>query len=258
MGPLAGKRAAVTGASTGIGRQIAIELGKRGAAVAIHYHANVAGAGETARAIQESRGRAFLIQANLASPQECTRLIAACASVLGGIDLLINNAALSPEAPFLDLSDEPWERTLPVGLRAPVLCAQAAARQMIRQGRGGRIIYVGSAHGFATASHTGPYTASRGALHMLTKQMARELAPHRIAVNCVAPGPSETKHEETPFPEYDPELPTHPLLWERAGIPVNIARAVAFLCSDEAGFLTGRRAARPVESARRFRVAPQP
>jgi glucose 1-dehydrogenase len=240
MGSFAGKRAVVTGAGTGIGQRIAIELGKRGAAVAIHYHANAAGAEETARAIRESRGRAFLIQANLARFQECTRLIAFCASVLGGIDLLINNAALSPEAPFLDLSDELWNRVLATKLRAPFFCAQAAAREMIRQGRGGKIIHVGSAHGFATASHIGPYTASKGALHMLTKQMARELAPYRIAVNCVAQCPPDAGHEDTPFPEYDSEPTTHPLPWDHAGFPADIARVVTFLCSDEVGFLTGQ------------------
>jgi len=240
MGQLDGKRAVVTGAGTGIGRGIAVELARRGASVVVHYHSSAGGAEETRKTIRERQGRAVAIRANLAQVHECTRLVQESVSAFGGVDILVNNAAISPEVPFLDVSDEMWNRVIATNLSGPFFCAQAAAREMVRRGAGGKIIHIGSAHGFTSAPHFGPYAASKGGLHMLTKQMALELAPHQIGVNCVAPGLVEVERYHTQFPDYDRDVSARLVPWGRVGLPADIGCVVAFLCSDDAEFITGQ------------------
>lgn len=240
MGPLSGKVAVVTGAGTGIGRGIALELGRRGAHVVVHCHSSRAGAEETARQILDAGSRATVIQADLMRVEECGRLIRESVQAFGGVDILVNNAAISPEVPFLEVTHELYDRVLHTNLRGPFFCAQAAARQMIAQGRGGKIIHIGSTHGLISAPGFGPYSASKGGLHTLTRQMCLELAPYRINVNCIAPGLIEVERYFTQFPGYDRDASARLLPWGRVGLPHDIARVVAFLCSDDADFITGQ------------------
>jgi NAD(P)-dependent dehydrogenase (short-subunit alcohol dehydrogenase family) len=231
--------AIVTGAGTGIGKEIAVELGKRGALVVVHYNTSEHGANETVKLIHETGGKAFLLRANLEQANACLKLIKKTEKEFGKIDILVNNAAVSTEASILDINKKLWDLTINVNLRAPFFCSQAAAKVMIAHG-GGKIINIGSVHGLISYPSFGPYAASKGGLHMLTKQMAIELAPHHINVNCVAPGVVEVERYFRQFSTYQREASAESIPFGRVGFPKDIAPIVAFLSSNEAEYITGQ------------------
>jgi len=234
------KVAVVTGAGTGIGQGIALELGKRGAVVLVHYHSSEAGAEETVRSITGAGGRARAVQADLSQVSECQRLIGSCLDTFGRIDILVNNSGVTTKADFVEVTEELWDLTVDISLKASFFCAQAAVRQMIAQGGGGKIVHIGSVHGNLSLPGFGPYAAAKGGLHNLTRQMAYELAPHRINVNCIAPGVIEVERYYTFEADYDRAKWARTVPWGRVGFPRDIAGVVAFLCSDDADFVTGQ------------------
>ncbi|NLS76111.1 MAG: SDR family oxidoreductase [Chloroflexi bacterium] len=233
------KVAIVTGAGTGIGRGIALALARRGARVVVHYNRHREGADETVRQIIASGGQAMALGADLEEVAACQRLIAEAVEACGAVDILVNNAAISSEARFLEVSPAAWDQTINVNLRAPFFCAQAAVPQMIQRG-GGRIINISSVHGLVSAPVFAAYAAAKGGLNMLTRQLAVELAPHRITVNCVAPGAIEVERYYTQFPAFDPAASARKIPLGRMGQPEDIGAMVAFLCSEEASFVTGQ------------------
>lgn len=237
---LNGKIALVTGASSGIGRGIAETLAQHGADVAVNYHHDAAGAEETARRIRTVGRRALVIGADVGDPDAVAQMFAMVDGVFGRLDILINNAGISGGGRIHEMPFSEWERVLRTNLHGPFLCAQQAARRLIAQGGGGRIVNISSVHEEACSVGGGAYCAAKAGLRNLTRTLALELGEHGVTVNDVAPGMILT-----PMNHRAQEDPAH-LRWAEAQIPIrrvgqpgDIGNMVAFLCSDEGSYCTG-------------------
>lgn len=231
--------ALVTGASSGIGKAIALEMGRRGAAVAVNYIGHQESANEVARAIGQEGGQAVTIQADVSKPEDVSNLIAKTVSELGGIDVLVNNAGVEKETPFLDMPVEQWDQVTAVDLRGPFLCTQAAAREMARRGKG-TIINISSVHEDLPFPGYAAYCAAKGALRMLCRNLALELAPHHINIVNVAPGAINTPINQRTLSDPDKKAALEreiPL--GRVGEPEEVAKLVCYLASDDASYITG-------------------
>ena len=181
-------RAIVTGSDSGIGRATALALAAAGHDVGITWNSDEAGAGETARLVEQRGGRAEVARLDLTGGAAVGATIDALADALGGVDVLVNNAGANHRALALDDTLAGWRHAVELNLTGPFLAAQAGARRMAREGRGGRIVNITSVHERDPLAGAGAYCAAKAGLAMLTKVMALELAPHRITVNAVAPG----------------------------------------------------------------------
>ncbi|MGW6566322.1 SDR family oxidoreductase [Streptomyces sp. NPDC054975] len=228
------RTAIVTGSDSGIGRAVAVRLAEEGMDVGITWHHDKAGAAATSRAVRAAGRRAALARLDLAALPEAAGVIDVLAESLGGVDVLVNNAGTGVVRPFLDLDLPTVRQVIEVDLLAPLLCAQRAARRMIEQGGGGRIVNITSVHDRRPRPGAGPACAAYAGLGLLTEVMALELAEHRITVNAVSLGETATD------PEDDRATAAH----HRPGDAAEVAAAIALLVTDDASHVTsGGRAA---------------
>jgi 3-oxoacyl-[acyl-carrier protein] reductase len=232
-----GKIALVTGASSGIGRAIALRLAAEGADVAINYAHNEAGAHEVALAIERLGRRAMSIKADLAKGREVEDMLELVVGAWGGIDVVVNNAGVVRRGPLLEISEDAWDTVMDVNLKGVFLCCQSAARWMMPRQQGA-IVNISSMRGVEGGSSSCHYAAAKAGVISLTKTLARELAPH-IRVNSVAPGYVDTRIQaELTTSKRQEIIAETPLA--RFGQPEDIAAAVAFLASRDAAFITGQ------------------
>jgi NAD(P)-dependent dehydrogenase (short-subunit alcohol dehydrogenase family) len=239
MSWLKGKRVIVTGGGTGIGQGIAVRLAAEGAHVCFSYHASGRGAEETLRQIKQQGGQAAAFPADLERMEEGVRMVGQAVAQMGGLDALVCNAGPTITRPLLEVTPADWDRTHNIHLKTAFFCAQAAVRSMQAAGRG-RLIFIGSVHGRASIPLFGAYAAAKGGLEGLTRQMAVELAPLRITVNCVAPGLIEVESYAREYPEYRREDAARQIPIGRVGFPADVAAMVGFLISEQSDFTTGQ------------------
>ena len=233
------KAAIITGSDSGIGKATAVALARDGYDVGITWHEDESGAQRTADEVRTHGRRAEVRRLDLAQLPGAADVIDTLAEALGRVDVLVNNAGTSRGGKFLDLAFEDWRHTLAVDLDGAFLCAQRAARRMVAQGGGGRIVNITSVHEHTPLAESSGYTAAKHGLGGLTKSMALELAEHRILVNSVAPGliaTPMTDMEDVDVHRVDkPKIPLR-----RPGDAREIASIVAWLCSEGAAYTTGQ------------------
>jgi NAD(P)-dependent dehydrogenase (short-subunit alcohol dehydrogenase family) len=236
----AGKIVLVTGAQRGIGRAIAVRFAQAGADVALNYLDDKAAAESAAAEIVALGRRAATLAADVANSAEARSLVSAAERALGPIDVLVNNAAIFPRAPFLELTEDAWDTVLDTNLKSTFVCSQEAARRMVAAGRPGAIINISSGAPYRGSMRATAYMASKLGIVGLTRGMARELAPHRIRVNAVAPGVTNTAmprlgNTEEGLTALGRANPTG-----RLAEPEDIADVVVFLATDEARYVVGQ------------------
>jgi NAD(P)-dependent dehydrogenase (short-subunit alcohol dehydrogenase family) len=230
--------AIVTGSDSGIGKATAVALAERGFDVGITWHEDEDGAQSTAREAQSKGVRAEVRRLDLAKLPKAANVIDELMDELGGIDVLVNNSGTSDQAPFLELEFDAWRHTLDVDLNGAFLCAQRAARRLVEQGRGGRIVNVTSVHEHVPLPDSVAYVAAKHGLGGMTKQVALELAEHGITVNAVAPG--EIATPMTGQEDVDPRAQQrHSIPAKRPGDAREVAAMIAYLASEEAAYVTG-------------------
>jgi NAD(P)-dependent dehydrogenase (short-subunit alcohol dehydrogenase family) len=230
--------AIVTGGNSGIGRAAAVALAERGFDVGIVWHSEEERAREAVAECEAHGVRAQARHADLEQVPGADAVIDELADALGGLDALVNNAGAGFNAPFLELDLDDLRRSLDLDLVAPFLCAQRAARRMVEQGRGGRIVNVTSVHEHVPLPEGAAYVSAKHALGGLTKQMAFELGEHGILVNAVAPGEIATRM--TGQEDEDPRGNERPIPLGRPGDAREVGALIAFLCSPEMGYITGQ------------------
>jgi glucose 1-dehydrogenase len=208
--------------------------------VAVNYFSHPEPAQAIAEEIQRSGGQAFTVQANVAQAADIQRMVDETVQRFGSPTLLVNNAGIEKRTPFLELTEESWDLQIGVDLKGPFLCTQAAARQMAQARTGGTIINISSVHEDLAFPGFTPYCAAKGALRMMCRNLALELAPYGINVVNVAPGAISTpiNRETLASPEKTAQL-EHAIPLHRIGSAEEVARLVAFLATPEASYITG-------------------
>ena len=235
-----GKIVLVTGSQRGIGRSIALRFAAAGADVVLNYLDDKAGAEAAAAEIIACGRRATTIGADISKPEEARRLVADAERALGPVDVLVNNAAIFPRAPFLELGEDMWDAVLDTNLKSTFVCSQEAARRMVAAKRPGVIINLSSGAPYRGSLRATAYMASKLGIVGLTRGMARELAPHGIRVNAIAPGVTNTAmprlgNTEEALAAMAKSNPTG-----RLAEPDDIADVVVFLATDDARHLIGQ------------------
>jgi glucose 1-dehydrogenase len=236
---LTGKVAFVTGANRGIGRGCAIELAREGADVAINYRRHGEEAEAVAAEVRALGRRAIVLQGDVSDRARDEAIVAEIVAQFGRLDILVANAAYSTRVPFLEMTPEMLQRTLDVVVGGTFHCSQFAARQMVRQGEGGSIVVISSVHAVLPIPNAVAYNTAKAGLNHMSRTMAAELSPHRIRVNVIEPGWTDTPGERAFFSEEQIREDGKRLPWGRMGTAQEIGWGAAFLAGPRAEYITG-------------------
>ena len=244
---LAGQKALITGANSGIGEGVAIALGRAGADVVVNYVEGDAAANAVGDKIKQFGGNAIMHKADVSSEDEVGGMFERAVREFGTIDILVNNAGLQRDSAFADMTLEQWNKVIGVNLTGQFLCARAAIREFLRRGvvpsvsrAAGKVICMSSVHQLIPWAGHANYATSKGGIKLLMESMAQELAPKRIRVNGIAPGAIKTPINASAWstPEALAGLLTL-IPCGRIGLPEDIARAAVWLASDESDYVVG-------------------
>jgi NAD(P)-dependent dehydrogenase (short-subunit alcohol dehydrogenase family) len=238
-----GRRVLVTGSGTGIGREIALEFGRTGADVALHFAHESNGAATAAAQIREMGGKAAAFKADFSNLEEVSQLGEQAIAFLGGVDALINNAGITFNKPFLEVTRDQYDRLYDVNMRAQFFLTQAAAKNMLTHG-GGAVCNITSIHALAGAPEHSVYAGTKGAIVAYTRALAVELAHQGIRVNAIAPGWVTVENYRNAIPGFDEtqseQAAAEKVPLGRSGQKLEIAKLAVFLCSDDAGYIVGQ------------------
>ena len=235
---LTGKTAIVTGGSRGIGKAVCLELARRGCNIVLSFAGNTAAADQTVSDCQALGVQALAVQGNVADADAVKALFDAALEKFGAIDILVNNAGITRDNLLMLLKEEDFDAVVDTNLKGTFLCMKAAVRPMMKQ-RHGRIISLSSVVGLHGNAGQVNYAASKAGVIGMTKSLAKELAGRNITVNAVAPGFIDTDMTAV-LPEKAKEAILASIPMARLGAAEDVANAVAFLASDEAGYITGQ------------------
>ena len=229
--------ALVTGASRNIGRAIAVALASRGADVIVHVATDTSAGAETVAAVEAEGRKAVLVSGDLSEPATAARVVAEGVEHFGRLDIVVNNAAIRPEAAFADLTYADWRKVMGIALDAVFLVSQAALPHLLKSDQAA-IVNLGGLTGHTGAAHRAHVITAKAGVVGLTKALAHELSPEGITINCVAPGLIETKRiaNEGAAPKHHDSRKT---LVGRRGRPEEVAEAVAYLAGPAARYVTG-------------------
>lgn len=238
---LEGKVALITGSDSGIGQATAMEFAKEGADVVIHFLHDADGADETRSAVAAEGRKAIVVRADVTEEDQVADLFDQAVEAFGSIDILMNNAGVDASGtPVAELSTDVWDRAIRTNVYGPFFCCRRFAQLRLAAGGGGKIINVSSVHADNPNPGGADYDCSKGAVRMLTRTLALELAPHKINVNSLAPGMVLTPFNQPAID--DPKLleeQVQSIPWKRAAQPAEIARLAVFLASSDADYVTG-------------------
>ena len=235
---LKNKIAVVTGASRGIGREIAKKLAEKGAMVIVNYNGSAAKAEEVVAEITAAGGQAEAVQCNVSDFQAAGELMDYVVKQYGRVDILVNNAGITRDNLLMKMSEEDFDAVINTNLKGAFNCIKSISRQMLKQ-KGGRIVNISSVSGVMGNAGQANYSASKAGVIGLTKAVARELATRGITCNAVAPGFIETEMTEV-LSDSVKEAVTGQIPMKKFGQTSDVANLVAFLASDEAGYITGQ------------------
>ena len=233
------KTALVTGGGSGIGKAVCFLLAEEGAKVAVvDIHGEAAD--RVVEGIRERHGKAIGITADVSNARDVDGMMARVLQEWGSVDILVNNAGIILQASAIAMTEQQWDKILANNLKSCFLCSQVFARQLIQQGRGGRIVNISSIHAELSEPSASAYTAAKGGMEAFSRTLATELAPHKITVNSLRPGATYT---ELTVPMYTPEVKK--ALYMRIPLkeiaePSWIADAIVFLASERARYITGQ------------------
>ena len=233
------KRAAlVTGASRGIGAQIATRLALAGTQVALNFRSNLSAAEQVLAEITEAGGEGFLVEGDVSSEESAQAMVQSVIDRFGHIDMLVNNAGINKDRLLLRMAPDDWDQVLDVNLRGAFLCTKYVMPHMIRQRRG-RIVNISSVVGLSGNPGQANYAAAKAGLIGFTKAVAREVASRNVTVNAVAPGYITTGMVEGLSPDTQKQI-LNRIPMGRFGAADEVAEAVLFLCGEGAGYITGQ------------------
>jgi len=248
---LEGKLILVTGAGTGIGKGVALELARQGADVAISYSSSAQGALEAVEEIKAMGRRAIAIKANLGMVADCLQVVDEGVAFLGGLDGLFNNAGTTVTLPIQEVTEDLFNKIYNVNVRGQYFCCQRAVGYMIKRGEellqrfpdkpwaGGSLVNMSSVHGIAGFTGHSVYAGTKGAINAFSRELAVELCPYHIRVNVMAPGSIEVASYFKTDPNYTRELGNSMVPWGRVGLPEDVGYLAAYLMSDASEFMTG-------------------
>lgn len=244
---LRGQSALVTGASSGIGQAVALALGQAGANVCVNYAADREGAEQTVEAIRQSGVKAFAYQADVSSEQVVLAMFARALDEFGSLEVVVSNAGIQQDAPFVEMTAEQWDRVIAVNLRGQFLCAREAVRIFQRQGireevscSAGKLIAMSSVHDVIPWAGHVNYAASKGGVALMMKSIAQEVAGERIRVNLISPGAIRTGINTEAWSTSEAYADLMKLVpYKRIGEPEEIGRLAVWLASDDSDYING-------------------